>query len=127
MRTQRLGNDPQLKKVESKAELLKNGSKGTGVAAIQDLLADLGASMPKTMKRSGADGIFGPETDAAVKSFQKKSGLSPDGLVGPKTLEALELAIEADPTLETPSKEGEAAVNLFDSVAPASQKRTVYL
>lgn len=35
------------------------------------------------------DGIFGPETEAAVKAYQTKNGLKDDGLVGPKTLGAL--------------------------------------
>lgn len=34
-------------------------------------------------------GVFGPITRAAVIEFQKKNGLNPDGIVGPKTLEAL--------------------------------------
>ncbi len=33
-----------------------------------------------------ADGEFGPETDKAVKEFQKRKNLTPDGIVGPKTL-----------------------------------------
>jgi peptidoglycan hydrolase-like protein with peptidoglycan-binding domain len=35
------------------------------------------------------DGINGPGTKRAVKEFQSKAGLSPDGVIGPQTLAAL--------------------------------------
>ena len=35
------------------------------------------------------DGIEGPRTLAAVKSFQETAGLTADGIVGPKTRAAL--------------------------------------
>jgi peptidoglycan hydrolase-like protein with peptidoglycan-binding domain len=38
---------------------------------------------------SSIDGINGPGTKRAVKEFQSKAGLSPDGVIGPQTLAAL--------------------------------------
>lgn len=38
------------------------------------------------------DGVDGPKTRAAVKEFQRRSGLYVDGIPGPKTLKALGLA-----------------------------------
>ena len=38
----------------------------------------------------GADGIFGPKTEAAVRVFQSAHGLAADGIVGPKTWRALD-------------------------------------
>lgn len=35
------------------------------------------------------DGIFGPQTEEAVKEFQKEANLSVDGIVGPHTWAAL--------------------------------------
>ena len=36
-----------------------------------------------------ADGVFGPQTESAVKNFQSSHGLTPDGVVGPQTRQAL--------------------------------------
>ncbi|SDY13063.1 peptidoglycan-binding protein [Thermoactinomyces sp. DSM 45892] len=48
--------------------------------------------MKKIQRKLGGlavDGIFGPKTPRAVKSFQRKKGLVTDGIVGPKTWKAL--------------------------------------
>jgi peptidoglycan hydrolase-like protein with peptidoglycan-binding domain len=42
--------------------------------------------------RLEADGTFGPQTEAAVRDFQRAHGIVPDGIVGPKTWAALDAA-----------------------------------
>jgi len=55
--------------------------------AIQRALVALGYD-PK-----GMDGFYGANTRAAVKSFQSAVGIHVDGIAGPKTWEALKLAL----------------------------------
>ena len=70
-------------KVEIK--VLKKGSKGETVKALQILLIGRGYSCGS----SGADGDFGAATDKAVKAYQKAKGLNADGVVGAKTWDKL--------------------------------------
>jgi hypothetical protein len=42
-------------------------------------------------------GNFGPKTEEAVKAWQTKNGLTPDGIVGPATLAKMGITIEAKP------------------------------
>lgn len=63
--------------------LLKRGSKGTAVTQLQQALFVLG------FDPEGVDGVFGPKTEAAVRSFQDDRGLLIDGVVGSKTKAAL--------------------------------------
>jgi peptidoglycan hydrolase-like protein with peptidoglycan-binding domain len=62
---------------------LRQGSRGTAVADLQRRLGKAGFSA------GAADGIFGAQTDAAVRSFQRSRGLSADGIVGSMTWGAL--------------------------------------
>jgi len=56
--------------------------KGNSVQKVQDALIKKGITV-------ATDGIFGPNTEDAVKKFQQASGLKADGIVGLKTLEKL--------------------------------------
>lgn len=70
------------------------GSSGTAVKTMQQHLMSLGYSLP----RKGDDGYFGSETQAAVVAFQRDHGLSPDGICGPLTWEAIFAAINSSAT-----------------------------
>ena len=59
------------------SRLLKNGSTGADVKALQELLNQLGAALD-------VDGQFGSKTESAVKAFQKKAGIKQDGKYGYK-------------------------------------------
>lgn len=59
--------------------VLKQGSRNTYVLILQDGLNTLG------YKTGGLDGSFGPATTKAVKAYQKKKGLTADGIVGCST------------------------------------------
>ncbi|WP_210481594.1 phage tail tip lysozyme [Naasia sp. SYSU D00948] len=65
---------------------LRRGSRGPAVAALQRVLTDLGYPL-------AADGDFGGRTDQAVRSFQSRSRLTPDGIVGAATKAALAAAL----------------------------------
>lgn len=65
--------------------IIKKGSKGNTVKAVQGILDSLGYDLGSY----GCDGSFGAATEKAVKAFQKKKGLSQDGVVGEKTYKAL--------------------------------------
>jgi peptidoglycan hydrolase-like protein with peptidoglycan-binding domain/transcriptional regulator with XRE-family HTH domain len=62
------------------------GHKGEDVEIIQTVLKDLGY---KSIKR--IDGVFGPETDKAIRQFQVDHFIESDGIVGPTTLSMLDV------------------------------------
>lgn len=70
-------------KAEKPSDLpvLKKGSEGNSVKALQILLIGYGYSCG----RYGADGDFGGDTEKAVEAYQKDRGLEVDGVVGPAT------------------------------------------
>lgn len=67
---------------------ISRGMKGDDVKKLQDQLLQLGYTEVK-LDRFGADGIFGPETEAALKAFQKKVGLVQTGIYDKATRDAL--------------------------------------
>ncbi|HEY0517274.1 MAG TPA: peptidoglycan-binding protein [Solirubrobacteraceae bacterium] len=58
--------------------VLTAGSEGRQVTLLQQALGSV-----------AVDGIFGPETEQAVRDFQSRNGLTADGIAGPQTLAAL--------------------------------------
>ncbi len=67
----------------AKQQTLRYGSEGEEVKTLQNRLITLGYLSGK------ADGIYGKNTKAAVKEFQKKNNLSADGVAGVLTQDAL--------------------------------------
>ena len=65
------------------AELYKKGSGGPAVTQIQTRLKNWG------YYSGDVDGVYGSQTEKAVRWFQQKNGLSADGQVGDQTLAAL--------------------------------------
>lgn len=65
---------------------LRKGMHGEDVREVQQMLFDLGY-YPYAI-----DGYYGNKTRQAVIRFQKANGLTPDGIVGKKTLKALQIA-----------------------------------
>lgn len=63
--------------------ILRRYSQGPDVSLLQ-------LGLTRSGYRPGSlDGIFGPMTENAVKGFQVRNGLAPDGIVGPQTWRAL--------------------------------------
>lgn len=70
-------------KINEVSALSKYGSSGEEVKQIQTKLKNWG------YYKGNIDGIYGSQTLKAVKDFQRKNGLTVDGIVGEKTLAAL--------------------------------------
>lgn len=64
------------------ASLLKRGSRGDAVRALQIALLAAGHAI-------AIDGIFGPATERSVRAFQARHHLMVDGIAGPLTMTAL--------------------------------------
>ena len=61
----------------------KRGSYGETVRQIQEKLSDWG------YYSGSIDGVYGSKTEEAVKKFQRKNGLTADGIAGSATLSAM--------------------------------------
>jgi peptidoglycan hydrolase-like protein with peptidoglycan-binding domain len=62
------------------------GSRGQDVLAVQQGLNLRRAPQDEALTE---DGVFGPETDAAVREFQHRNSLPATGIVGPLTRSAI--------------------------------------
>lgn len=75
------------------SRVIRKGDFGLDVAEVEFLLTKRGDY------RGALDGYLGPETEAAVKRFQRSAGLAADGVIGPGTRAAL---TRARPTVVRP-------------------------
>lgn len=73
--------------VSAAPAVLKLGSAGSQVRALQSRLIQWG------YLDGSADGVFGSRTEAAVRYFQRRNGLTADGVVGPATAAALGITL----------------------------------
>lgn len=93
---------------------LRTGSRGEDVRILQENLRQLG------FLNDAADGIFGTNTNAAVRNFQKAQGLSVDGVVGAGTWAALGAAMpqeeEESSVMTRLCLTGRAMVALLDAL-----------
>lgn len=85
---------------------LRQGDTGPEVTALQYTLKSHGYSL-------AVDGVFGPQTDRVVRSYQHSNGLTVDGIFGPVTGKSLESAdnnfasaVRARGPAQTPVSEG---------------------
>ena len=92
---------------------VRTGSRGNVVRGLQDRLVEIGA-MTVAQVASGP-GLFGPQTDAALKTFQRNHGIDPTGVLTDQTYQALLLA--AHTTMPSADLQNSASV---ETVLPES-------
>ena len=98
---------------QAQAATYRQGSSGEQVRVIQTKLKNWG------YYDGAVDGVFGSQTTQAVKYFQRKNGLTADGIVGPATLKALGM-------WEGSSSTQQASVDLLARVISAEARGEPY-
>lgn len=107
-------------KTDSTSPILRFGARGTQVKDVQKQLKAAGV-FPHAI-----DGVFGIQTQSAVRRFQQQQGLVVDGIVGPQTLAKLQSPKkpkQSDPK-NSSSKKSESAhagFNVIQLVAHAGE------
>jgi len=70
-------------------QVLRVGSRGEDVRRVQRCLNSLRGGKFPSIGQLNEDGVFGPNTEASVREFQRLLLLVPDGVVGPLTWNAI--------------------------------------
>lgn len=94
----------------AQAAVLKQGSRGDRVKTVQQKLIRWG------YLKGSADGIFGAKTKAAVVAFQKKNGLTADGIIGTRTAQALGISLSGTTSSSSSSSASSTDLNLLARV-----------
>lgn len=63
--------------------------------------------------RGSVDGVYGAKTREAVKAFQRKNGLTADGVVGPATAKAMGISSTSPTTTSTSTKGDVVSVKTY--------------
>ncbi len=86
--------------------LSKRGSTGSEVTSIQKKLKNWG------YYNGTIDGIYGSRTESAVKHFQRKNGLTVDGIAGKNTLAAMGISSKSNSSTSSSSSAGISSSDL---------------
>ena len=100
-----LQDAPDLAAVRAGRASLRRGARGDAVTWVQRALARYGAK---------PDGVFGSETEVAVRKFQEDRGIAVDGVVGKGTMAAIDG--NAPPAKDKPSPSSQRT---FEYTPPA--------
>lgn len=100
----------------AQAAVYRQGSTGAEVRTIQTKLQRWG------YYDGEVDGIYGSRTAAAVQDFQRKNGLTADGVVGQATLRALGMTVSSG----SPSAAQQGSVDLLARVISAEARGEPY-
>jgi peptidoglycan hydrolase-like protein with peptidoglycan-binding domain/ElaB/YqjD/DUF883 family membrane-anchored ribosome-binding protein len=106
------------------AGILQLGSRGAGVRTLQAALAEKG------FDPGGIDGIFGAQTEAALRSFQSSRGIDADGIYGPQTRAAFSRGPASNPPpvnngpIGNLPRTGNAFIDSISAAAVQSQHET---
>ena len=98
--SQLLSGDTRLQSAANNQPPLRMGERGQAIVLFQTGLLFAGMPLPvSTGEMSKApDGIFGRETDGAVRSFQRSHSLGADGIPGRNTMTHLDEVVRAGVT-----------------------------
>ncbi|XQY90631.1 peptidoglycan-binding domain-containing protein [Metabacillus sp. HB246100] len=90
-------------------QTLKEGSSGEVVKSLQKMLNEAGFNV------GTIDGKFGSKTEAAVKEFQKKVGISQDGIAGNQTYAYLKDYINKPKTYTPPKPQLDTSLVIYNT------------
>jgi peptidoglycan hydrolase-like protein with peptidoglycan-binding domain len=100
LKSAKYAGNPRLENAFDNSPAMGIGEQGDAVRLVQEGLVADSFAMPKSTRPGGAlDGGFGQETLDAVRQFQAKHGLSPDGRVGRQTMGKLDELAGAGQTI----------------------------
>lgn len=112
---------PQIESIQE-AGILKQGSSGSEVREVQRRLKSWG------YYSGSVDGVFGKGTRTAVIAFQKKNGLTADGVVGKSTYKALGMTDSYNLLVQNGngSSSSSSGLNGYSSAEVYLLARTIY-